>query len=496
MSEATRERPPDPALAVFAVGEEVAGRYRILSRVARGGMGEVYEALDLELQDTVALKVILPMEAAEADGAVERFRREVQLARRVTHPNVCRIFDVGLSRPRGGGAARPFLTMEFLRGETLDDLLRREGQVSTQDALPLVRQMVAGLSAAHAAGVIHRDLKASNVLLVLEPDGQDALRVVLTDFGLARSLHARDTSSVSRTGDLIGTPAYMAPEQLEGGPITPATDLYALGIVLYELLTGARPFRETSALATAMRRLRQPPPSPRRYVPGLDRRWEHAVLRLLERDPARRFQSGHALLRALEGPAPRRPWLLPAAGALAAGLALVGGGLGVAARRDAAPVPDEPEVYAPAPAAARRAVAVLGFRNLSGRDEAQWLSTALRELLAMELAAAPRLRTVPGEALAPLTPPPGLEPGRVQLQQLHARAGVDLVVSGTYLLLASGAGPDRDAGPLRLDVRVQDAATGETLASLSERGEAGHLLELVASAGERLRRALGEGSTR
>lgn len=318
----TRAASPRLALPLLAVGEEVAGRYRIEACVARGGMGEVYEALDLHLRETVALKLLLPCEGEELQAAAERFHREVQLARKVTHPNVCRVFESGAHRLTGGDAALPFFTMEFLRGETLEALLAREGRVTPEDVLPLLRQLVAGLCAVHAAGVIHCDLKASNVLLVLDPEGHDALRVVLTDFGLARSLYGQDTPRGAPPGEPHGTPAYMAPEQVEGGAVTPATDVYALGTVLYELLTGTRPFPVSSPLATAMRRLRQPPPSPRRLVPGLPRRWERALLRCLEREPARRFPSAHALLRALEAPPRRASWLLPSA--LAAGLLFAG----------------------------------------------------------------------------------------------------------------------------------------------------------------------------
>jgi serine/threonine protein kinase len=239
-----------PALAPDAV---LAERFRIVRFVARGGMGELYEAEDLELGERVALKTILPSIAARRN-TLDRFRREVHLARRVTHPNVCRTFDLFHHREGDGDIA--FVTMEFLEGETLADLLRRKKHLTPEEALPIAQQVASALSAAHDAGVVHRDLKAGNVLLVPgESDGK--MRAVVTDFGLA--VPAREeagSGSLTATGHFVGTPAYMAPEQVEGKPITQATDVYSFGILLYEMMTGALPFEGGSPLAVAARRHR------------------------------------------------------------------------------------------------------------------------------------------------------------------------------------------------------------------------------------------------
>src|SRR6185295_15450304 len=213
--------------AVFSAGDRVAGRYRILRFVARGGMGEVYEAEDVELRGRVALKTIRP-EIALDRQAIDRFKREIHLARQVTHPNVCRIFDLGYHRaPAAGGGPEveiTFLTMEFLPGETLDKRLRG-GRMTPAQALPLVRQMATALGAAHAMGIVHRDFKSGNVALVPGREGE-GVRVVVTDFGLARGSAAGDTfASATATGHVVGTPAYMAPEQVEGKPVTAAADV-------------------------------------------------------------------------------------------------------------------------------------------------------------------------------------------------------------------------------------------------------------------------------
>ncbi|HSA97220.1 MAG TPA: serine/threonine-protein kinase, partial [Acidobacteriota bacterium] len=208
----------------FASGQTLAGRFRVLRLIAKGGMGEVYEAEDLELGETVALKTVRA-EIAESPQALERFKTEVHLARKVTHPSVCRIFDVFRHREEGSGPGGPeatFLTMELLRGETLATRLARAGRMAPAEALPLVEQMAGALEAAHRAGVIHRDFKTANVMLVPQGSEPGGLRAVVTDFGLARRNPVVEGSIASETltSSVAGTPAYMAPEQIEGGPIT------------------------------------------------------------------------------------------------------------------------------------------------------------------------------------------------------------------------------------------------------------------------------------
>jgi eukaryotic-like serine/threonine-protein kinase len=285
----------------LAPHQHINERFRIIRFIATGGMGEVYEAEDLEVQDKIAIKIIRP-EIADDRDAIERFRREIHLARRVTHPNVCRIFDLSrgyVTQPDSGNqkGAISFLTMELLAGETLLERVRRLGPLQSAEALPIISQMVAGLAAAHRAGVIHRDFKSSNVILV----GSDhRLRAVVTDFGLARP-HDRDPSSLTGTSELLGTPAYMAPEQVEGGQITPATDIYALGVVLYEITTGELPFAGEDRVSIALQRLYKPAPSPRFLAPHLDHAWERVILRCLERKPSDRFGRAEEVVKALGG---------------------------------------------------------------------------------------------------------------------------------------------------------------------------------------------------
>src|ERR1700687_6224300 len=213
----------------FLPGRLVAGRYRIIALLGKGGMGEVYRADDLTLGQAVAMK-FLPDEAAGDEGLLERFRNEVRMARRVSHPNVCRVYDVGEVD------GHTFFTMEYVDGEDLASLLRRIGRLPPDKALEIARQLCAGLAAAHTKDVLHRDLKPANIML----DGRG--QVVITDFGLAGVADDIRGAEVRS-----GTPAYMAPEQLAGKEVSTRSDIYGLGLVLYEVFSGKRAFGEKVA---------------------------------------------------------------------------------------------------------------------------------------------------------------------------------------------------------------------------------------------------------
>jgi len=266
----------------FTPGSVIADRYRVVGLLGRGGMGEVYRADDLRLDQPVALK-FLPEGVERDPERLSRFYNEARLARQVTHPAVCRVHDLGEVE------GRPFLSMEYVDGEDLGSLLKRIGRLSSDKAVELALQLCAGLAAAHAQGVLHRDLKPANVMI----DGQGRARI--TDFGLAglaERIPGEDVSS--------GTPAYMSPEQLEGLEVTPRSDLYSLGLVLYELFTGRRAF-EGRTLAEVMRHRGEPPPRPSELVPGFDPRIEDAIWRCLERDPALRPRSALSVAASLGG---------------------------------------------------------------------------------------------------------------------------------------------------------------------------------------------------
>jgi eukaryotic-like serine/threonine-protein kinase len=286
---------PPGSDAVFATGQEIAGRYRIVRFLGRGGMGEVFEAEDRELKERVALKTLLP-EIADDPVMLARFKQEIQLSRKVSHDNVCRVFD----QVRHEGTV--FLTMEFLEGETLAARLRREERMSAADALPLLAQMAEGLDAAHRAGIIHRDFKPANVMLTAAGDG--SLRAVITDFGLARRFSTGSETTATLTGTVMGTLDYMAPELMSGGTATAASDVYAFGTTAYRMVTGALPFPSDTPLAAAIRRAKGPAPAPRTLVADLDPRWDEALLRALDPDPERRFSRAGHVVKALQGETP------------------------------------------------------------------------------------------------------------------------------------------------------------------------------------------------
>ena len=289
----------------FALGERLAGRFMLVRFLAEGGMGEVYEAEDQVAQERVAVKMIRP-ELLRDSRTLQRFRREVHVAKKVTHPNVCRIFDlfhhhdVALEKDLATDVV--FLSMELLLGETLAQRIHRAGCFTTKEALPLIRQIADGLGAAHRAGVVHRDFKPSNVVLVEERDSA-CFRAVITDFGLALRLggDANLSADLTTARGAFGTPAYMAPEQIQGHAVTSAADIYSLGLVIHEMVTGVLPFGSETPLAMAVRRVHEPAPSPRLLMPSLDSAWESAILRCLEREPDQRFQTTDAVVRAFDG---------------------------------------------------------------------------------------------------------------------------------------------------------------------------------------------------
>jgi serine/threonine protein kinase/Tfp pilus assembly protein PilF len=299
------------SLRTFSVGDTVAGRFRIVDFLGQGGMGEVYEAEDLTLShEHIALKTLRASATAD-ENAIHRLNRELQLARSITHVNVCRVHDVGLHHTASGSPIY-FFTMELLKGDTLGARLRL-GTMTTTAALPLVRQMVMGLHAAHSAGVVHGDLKPGNVMLVPSPDGTE--RVAITDFGLARWMPP-GAALLSTTTQSFGggTLAYMAPEQMWSRGATPATDIYALGIIMYELVTGQHPFMGESALDLALGKK----PS-LGLPPEVDSRWQTAIQKCLQPRPDKRFTSVLDVINELEGkPQPKAKWWIAATAAVSA----------------------------------------------------------------------------------------------------------------------------------------------------------------------------------
>jgi serine/threonine-protein kinase len=401
-----------------AQGSVVGQRFEILALLGAGGMGNVYRARDLELDEIVAVKV-LRAEIASAPGAVERFRREVKLARKVTHPNVARVFDIG---EQGG---EKILTMELIEGESLGALLSREGRLPFSRVVEIATAICAGVGAAHDAGVVHRDLKPDNVLMA--KDG----RIVVTDFGIARA--AQITGAGRTLSGLVGTPAYMAPEQVEEREVDARADIYALGAMLYEMLTGEYPWQGESPIAIAAARLIHPPPDPREKQPDLDSRLADLVVHCLARKPEDRPVS---MAR------------------VAATLATI-----TTSRNVSASAPVRAEV---ALASDDKRVAVLPFRNL-GPAEHDYLADGLTDDLIDLLSVARGLRVHSRGAVSKF------KTESRDVRQIGRELGVQVVVDGSIR-----KGP----GSFRISARLISVADGIQLWARRFEGAEGDILAL------------------
>ncbi|MFZ2490069.1 MAG: serine/threonine-protein kinase, partial [Thermoanaerobaculia bacterium] len=266
----------------FTPGVVIGDRYRMVSLLGAGGMGEIYRADDLKLGQRVALKWV-PPDLTNDRKAFDRLCAEVRIARQVSHPNVCRVFDMVLAE------GQYFISMEFIEGEDLASLLRRIGRLAPDKALSVAQNICAGLAAAHDRGVVHRDLKPANVMI----DGRG--NALIADFGLASAV-----ADLRNIRDISGTPAYMALEQMHGGEITLRTDIYALGLILYEIFTGKRVFQgETfeSIRSEHSQSKRRPSSLVREIDPSIER----LILKCIDEEPAQRPSSAHAVLAALPG---------------------------------------------------------------------------------------------------------------------------------------------------------------------------------------------------
>ena len=499
--------PPSPprrrlAIPTFAPGASVAGRYRIDRFIGAGGMGEVYAAVDTELESPVALKTIAPEHAGDPH-LVARLKREIQLARRITHRNVCRIFDFGVHRH--AAVETVFLTMELLDGECLSERLRREGPLGLDELLPIVDDLAAGLSAAHEVGVVHRDFKTANVMLVPLPGR--GLRAVVIDFGLARASEGDPFAAAATTRDAVaGSAPYIAPEQLEGRRADATADIYALGVVLFELSTGKLPFDGATPTEMAMCRLRKPPHRPSAFAPAMSPIVEATILRCLEREPERRYASVADVAAALRAGDPTAmvasgsparvslaaQWAQRARAAakapavryalVAAAAALVGLCLSLVTRaRHAAPrAAATPPASSVAPAAgARRAFVLLPLDDLVAPDD-PWRAVAAGELVRALVDIDGAVRVIGGDELARLVAPGASGPtARARVERRFAPA----------LALTGSVRPVGDDG-VEIELQAHDAA-GASLPAVSERGPAVELPAIALRAAARLRQTIG-----
>jgi predicted Ser/Thr protein kinase/class 3 adenylate cyclase len=279
---------PASEQADLALGHRFAGRYKIDSILGRGGMGVVYKATDEQLDETVAIKTLTGDVMTRSPEDLERFKREIRLARKITHRNVLRTYDYGEAE------GVYFISMEFVRGYTLNELMDEapSRQMPPRATIGIARQICRGLHAAHEQGIIHRDIKPQNVLI--DAKGE----VKLMDFGVARMTETAD--AMTQAGLIVGTPHYMSPEQVQGKQLDPRTDVYAMGVLLYELLIGKRPFESTSLTGILTAHIMEKAKAPIEIRPDVGRAMNAIVMRCLEKDPAARYSDAGALLSDLD----------------------------------------------------------------------------------------------------------------------------------------------------------------------------------------------------
>jgi serine/threonine protein kinase len=265
-------------------GSLVAGRYEVVEEIGTGGMGNVYKVFDQKIHEMIALKLIKP-EIGTDKTIIERFSRELKTARRIAHRNVCRMFDIGEE------AGTHFITMEFVTGEDLRSLIKRIGQLSVGKTIDIAKQVCEGLAEAHVLGIVHRDLKPQNIMIDREGKSK------IMDFGIARFIR---TKGVTITGTIIGTPEYMSPEQAEGKEADQRSDLYSLGIILFEALTGKVPFEGDTPLSIALKHKTEAPPDPRQLNPQIPEDLNGLILKCLEKDKEKRYQTAAEIIAELD----------------------------------------------------------------------------------------------------------------------------------------------------------------------------------------------------
>ena len=407
----------------------VAGRFRIQRFIARGGMGEVYEAWDSDLRERVAIKTIRP-DLAQSNAVIERFRREVKQARTISHPNVCRIHELFCDVSPTGTKVW-FLSMEFLDGHTLSEHIRHDGPLNPALAFDLLEQVVSGLNAAHANGVIHRDLKTSNIMLVSGTLGN--LRAVISDFGLATNVLRREGGLVESGGQ--GTPDFMAPEQAKSGEVTALADEYSLGVILCEMLTGSRPKPEEVASNR--------PQLQAKLTKAIDPRWARVVLRCLEQNPADRFGKLDEIVTTLK---PSRPhWIWPAIAA--ALLVLVAFGLW--------------RLWRPAPPST--SLAVLPLINRTGDPNLEYVGAGITEALTDDLSRIPGLQVVAG-SVARRYQGPKVDPVSAA-GEMHAGS----IVTGSF---------ESSNGIFRIPIELLDARSRKQIWGQTYQGTTSNLADM------------------
>jgi eukaryotic-like serine/threonine-protein kinase len=471
--------PPAVVGGTLAPGTEFGPRYRIESLLGRGGMGAVYKAYDKELNRVVALKLVRPELTSDA-SSMQRFKQELLLASRISHKNILRIHDLG------DVEGVKFISMVYVEGEDLQHILQRQGRLPLRRTLSITRQLCAALDAAHTEGVVHRDLKPQNVLI----DGAD--NAYISDFGLAKSLEA-GTAMMTRTGEVLGTPRYMSPEQVESKLADHRSDIYSLGLILYEMFTGEGPFKGDSAFQVMYQRVTQKPKSPKEVNPELPDYLVRIILRCLERDPELRYQQAHDVLRDLErevAPTPARSvrislpmptrsgWVLAASAVVA--LLIVSLAVPSVRRVIFRRPPQTAAVSAGIPALTQgKYLALLPFRVLGDQESLGYVAEGFGEALSARLFQLKNLHVASSAAIQQTS-------DKQNIEKIARELGANLVVHGTV----QGAMEAGKIAKLSVILNLEDVAGGRRLWSGEVSGGPQDLLTLEDEAYSKLVAAL------
>jgi len=461
----TQILPPQPA-SELAPGTTFAGRYQVIEDLGKGGMGRVYKVFDTEVREKLALKLLNP-DIASDERTIERFRNELRMARGISHRNICRMHDLGREE------STFFITMEYVSGEDLKSLIHRIGALPVGKAVSIARQVCEGLEEAHRVGVVHRDLKPQNIMI--DRDGNARIM----DFGIARSVKGKGLTGANV---MIGTPEYMSPEQVDGKDADPRSDIYSLGIVLFETLTGRLPFEGETPLSVAVKQKSEPAPDPRRLNPQIPDELQRVILRSLEKPRDNRFRSAGELsadLRRIEETLPATATPLPlrktsTSKSITVRLpskkvwipALVG---------LAAAVVFVVWQFVPQRASDRRSIAVIGFRNQTGDAAFDYLQETIPNLLITSLEQSGHFRVTTWQQLRDLLRRAGKEDAAEAILDEDAafevcrREGIDALAVGFYT---------KAGETFVTDVKVLDAASRQPLKTAQSRGDgAGSILK-------------------
>ncbi len=447
----------------LATGSTFAGRYQIIEELGRGGMGKVYKALDTEIKEKVALKLIKP-EISVDKKTIERFQNELKFARKISHRNVCRMYDLNKE------AGSYYITMEFVSGEDLKRFIRRSGRLTTTKGIDIAKQICEGLDEAHRLGVVHRDLKPGNIMI----DNDGNARIM--DFGIARSVEGK---GITGAGVMIGTPEYMSPEQVEGKDIDRRSDIYSLGVILYEMLTGRVPFEGETALNIAVKQKTETPNNPREYNEQISEDLSRAILKCLEKDKEKRYQSASELRSELvnieegfpttEKVTPEKKPLTSREITVTLGIkklfipAMVFVGVVVIALLLWKYIPKNRTVPVPTD---KPSLAVMYFENNTGDERLDHYRKAISDLLITDLSQSKYLRVLSGSKLFDILRELDLLEEKSysskDLERVAARGGIKHILLGSYT---------KAGDTFRISLNLQDASTAELEASDTVEGK-------------------------